>query len=187
MAFIYDQEICIRLKDLRLLGLLNGEYNRKEVTVTVSRGNGLIKEISSFQIEVSTQFDDSYLKIRFAINGNPITQRLALVKKSNNMAGGYRWFILCPITGKECINLYLEGDCFKSRVAIKNGSYKIRAIKYGRKRSLFIAFNNALKAQKAIAKMKKPNAKRYYRGMVTESNKRALIAKQTLKRIAATL
>lgn len=187
MAFVFDQEISIRLKDLRLLGLLNESSNSKWVTVKIGRKNALYEKTGVFNIELDTQVGGSCLVINFFIDGNLINQRFELIKKINNPPKGYKYYIICPFTGNNCTILYLDGESFKSCKAIKNGTYEMRTIKFGHKRSFFMKIKNSSKAEKLIAKMEKPNAKRYYKGMLTENNKRALMAKQTLKRIAATL
>lgn len=73
------------------------------------------------------------LKLAFRINGDPVEQNIDLCR-SQCRFGGYRWYAICPQTGRRVSKLYLPsgGRLFLARCAYRLGYRSQRECRAGR-------------------------------------------------------
>ncbi len=185
VAFIYDETAVISLKALRKLGFFSMRNQEKEGVITIRRQNALYEDITALKIKVVAEEENGVLSLIFTDDGKSVNQRLILKKKLNDPPGGYKWYIECPDTGKNCTKLYLYHGIFKSRWAIGNGSYKIQTVRFGAKRSFYRRVQNVFKAETLMETVYNPYFKKYYANHLTLKHQKALKAKTELNRIAA--
>jgi hypothetical protein len=183
MRFIFDQAIILYLKELKKIGVLK-ENSYEEKKVKIIRKNGLFESVATVNVSVNTIVENPFMMVSFlSAGGKYISQKFTLIKQLNNFrVKGYRWKIVCPLTGNNCIQLFFnEGSgLFESRKSIKCGIYKIHAIKYGNKRLFFNSIKQVQRNKKFVEKMNKPYAKIYYRGMLTGTYKKGKAAEWKL-------
>jgi hypothetical protein len=99
----------ISCKNLKDWGYLTpNTYCRRTTTVTYGRADG---EGSSIGLVICNTATQSYIEFNYTIRPNEeapikISYRVPLVKVPTNIGDSYRFYFLCPHTGKRCSKLY---------------------------------------------------------------------------------
>lgn len=106
------------------------------------------------------------LSLKYMVNNEKIMQYdVAIIEKAANLGKGVVRFFLCPITHKPCRKLYLYGDRFVSRRAMRNVMYRDQTESKIARLIPFGMDNGAKNPQRRYGKP-------YYRGKITPYGKR---------------
>lgn len=131
---IIDCLYRISLKDFRLMGLLNRERSKR--TIRISRINRLGKVHDSFLFAVTVVLNNredlDYIQLNYNLNGHDVEQVIPLIRIKSNLKGrgsnSYYYRLICPLTQKQGMKLYLCGNGFCHRAAIDRGAYSIQLL-----------------------------------------------------------
>lgn len=182
MPLVYDNLIYISLKELKRFGFFSLKYKAAEISIREK--SGLAEIFSTVMVSINFVSDgEAFLTITY--NNNE--QNFDLIKKANNPPRGYRWFILCPQTGKKCLKLYFDGESFKTRYFIDNGLYEIQTIRFGRKRDLVSKIKKISKIKTLADSLNKAYGRSSYGGFPTHRYNRVLAASRRLDNLSTTL
>lgn len=161
----------ISIKDLKRMGLLvDGEIHAGNVSTYRKK----IK-VGSFAVLVDVHSSVPYVAFAYTLNDRNISFTVFLEKVSSNLGKGHYYYFICPITGKQCRNLYLStsNGRFVHRSQIEGYIYETQAeskkwSKYRRTYSLLYLQRNALE------ELNKKYGKNTYKGIGTKRYKRLI-------------
>ncbi len=168
----------LSLKRLREWGFIEPNcYQSTAITFYTGK-----EETGSMRIWISTLSNDAYVQLKYYFEekeGNRyIDYKIPLVKVPSNLGKGFRYYFLCPVTGKKCVKLYRppREDYFLHREAFKGLRYE-QQIKSKKSRSFWsgpigLLFKKEELLEKVVNKPK--YAKLYYRGKPTPRLRRYL-------------
>lgn len=125
---IIDDLLSLNVSELSRLGLLTPNWHsNEEITIC-----GI-----TIRISVSTYSENSYLRLRYNINGIPIDYKLILIQVPNNISErlASSWYFLCPFTNLKCKKLYFDGLHFLHRTGIANGIYYQQSLSKNQRRA----------------------------------------------------
>lgn len=144
----------------------------KNGTISWATGESQQKEIVA-QIGILVVIgDDAYAQLDYKYDGNPISYRVHLVPSISNLTGDKIWFFICPATGKRCRKLYLIGDYFLHRSAVK-GLYRVQSYSKAFRKELKI-WNYWKIREDMLGQLDKKYFKATYRGKATRRVQRMM-------------
>lgn len=165
----------IECSELREFGCLKPNL-RSNVTLDLLVDDFKVGEIDCF---VAISEPNSYLSLHWQGLKKLNQQDILLTSIPSNLRDfdprtrkNRVYYFVCPVTGKRCWKLYLDGSQFVSRHGVK-GIYKKQA--YSRnERQVLSLFQLEQKAKEAIELIGSSKIYRTYRGKMSKSFKRAL-------------
>ncbi len=125
-----EECICVRLPDLRRLGLIQTGHVRS-ASLEIEHSDGRITPI---WVSVDASLDTPpTLTLRLTQAGRRIEHQVAL-EAVPQPRGGHRWLALCPLSGARCRTLVLQPDrTYFASVAAQGLTYAVRSLDiYGR-------------------------------------------------------
>jgi len=137
--------------------------------------NVLSTWVRNGEVESSIRFDivniNSQLKqltFKYSVNERPVNYKVNIEAFPSNLGIGYRWYFICPITGKRCMNLVKPSfsDYFYHRTAF-GLLYKQQFYNKNEMDSLFLTLYKLDKRDILIEELNRKYKKNHYRGKPT--------------------
>jgi len=184
---IAERLTSFQISELKKVGFFQKGDEYREMPVTIKRGHGLGETVSNIQIAVSTQEGNSYIRLSYSLDGEPINYLMPLVRlKSNLGKGGWLWYCLCPTSNRRCRKLFLYEKQFVGIRAIENGFYLKQLIPVSR-RGEFKLMTKVNNCERIISGRAKKYFMSHYDGSLTKRQLRVMKAKDELDRLSLVL
>lgn len=116
-ATILDKCLRLSVADLKKAGLFVPGVT---ASTCLRWGEGASITVSVDNVENTVTFD-------YRLNGMRICYDVRIVERRSNLGRGVVRFFSCPVTHALCRKLYLAGNVFMSRKAIRGGLYQAQA------------------------------------------------------------
>lgn len=123
---ILEELTSISIDQLMKLFQMQRVGERTKQINLIGQERGKRKVIGSLLITVHIEQGNDYLILEYSVGEKNIRSTINLKAMQSHLGKWYRYYFLCPITGKSVKRIYLDGHYFISRHAIAKPYHRKR-------------------------------------------------------------
>lgn len=126
---------------------------------------------AKIDFKVTHTENGTFITFNYRCNGEPINYNVNLISRVSNLGKGEMWFFVCPVTGKCCRKLYLNGTHFLHREAYRGLMYESQ-LKSHSTRNMLKVFDAVFVSDEVYDELYKKHFKTHYNGKETKRYKK---------------